>query len=229
MKKIILTLLFFSCFILEASAIDKRITASNTFKFGIFDTSTISNGVAGLTLSDIVIKVQCASTATTINETGDTLTDELGGYYRLTTNDVLTPNNEDECFVWVEGSGNYLGLLAKAPVKFKVIGATMTTVGVATNSDKSGYVLAGTISGTAQGGSTSTTIVDTVNLTSTMGGAYIGGVALVDGETAIIKSFNSSTDTITLASTLSATSAGKTYYLIPQNLWEILSRIRASK
>lgn len=147
-------LFFLTC--VPAYAIDKKIAASNTFKFGIFDISSSSNGLTGLTLSDIVIKVQCSGSVYTIDESGDTLTEEGGGYYRLTANDTLTLNNEDECFVWTEGAGDYTGLIAKAPVRFKVVGTTVDEIAtntwsvgtrtitggtVTTNSDKTGYSL----------------------------------------------------------------------------------------
>lgn len=220
MKKLLASLFLFLFIIInsQAYAFDKKIISTNTFKIGIFDTSSQRNGISGLILSDIMIKVQCASTAVTINESGDTLTDEGGGFYRITTNDSLTPNNEDECLVWSEGTGNYAGLIAKSPVKFKAVGATIDAT-----------IPVGVISGTAGGSSTTTTIIDTTNLTSTSTGAYIGSVVIVDGETTIIKSFNPSTDAITLASTLSASAANKTYYLIPTSLWEILSRTRISR
>lgn len=218
MKKILIAICLLIGFSTNSYALDKKIQATNTFKIAIYDTSTFGNGVAGLTFADLAVKVQCASTAVTIDETGDTLTSEGGGYYKFITNDTLTPSNEDECLIWVEGSGNYSGLLAKTPVKFKAVGATINAT-----------IPVGVISGTASGASTTTTIIDTTNLTSTSTGAYIGSVVIVAGESSIVKSFNASTDTITLGSTLSATAANKPYYLIPTSLWEILNRVRASR
>ncbi len=122
-----------------AWGLDKVIGATNTFKIGVFDSSTRSNGITGLTFSELAVKVQCQSTAVTINESGDTLVEEGGGFYRVTTDDTLSPNNEDECDVWAEGEGDYSGFIAKAPSRFKAVGTTVGTV--TTNNDKTGYSL----------------------------------------------------------------------------------------
>jgi hypothetical protein len=107
-------------------ALDKKIGATNSFKIGIFDTSSKANGGAGRTYNtDFVVKVKCGSgSVVTIDGTGDTITDEGGGYYSITTNDTLTANNEDECLVWAEGAGSYANLIAKMPVKFKAVSNT---------------------------------------------------------------------------------------------------------
>jgi hypothetical protein len=108
-------------------ALDKKIGSTNQFKIGIFDTSSKGNGITGLTYNtDYIVKVQCGS-GSIIPITGDTVTAEGGGYYRITTNSSITPTNEDECLVWSEGAGNYVNLIAKTPVKFKAVGATIDT------------------------------------------------------------------------------------------------------
>ena len=121
--KYVLAILLIMFFVNPAHAIDKKIGATNIFKIGIFDTSSKSNGVAGLTYTtDVVIKIQCATAGvTTVNGTGDTFTSEGGGYYYLSTNDAITNTNEDECIAWAEGAGNYTGYIAKTPIKFKAI------------------------------------------------------------------------------------------------------------
>jgi len=82
----------------------------------------------------------------------------------------------------------------------------------------------GAIRGTADSGST-TTIGDSL-LSSSESNAYIGSMVLVDGETAIVRSFNAGTDTITFDPALSSTASGQAYVLIPHSLWEILFRSR---
>ena len=82
------------------------------------------------------------------------------------------------------------------------------------------------ITGTAQVGSTVSMIVDTINLVSNQANAYTGMVVEVGGETAIVKSFNSTTDTITLATNLSSEPDNNTYCLIRDSVWEILNKIR---
>jgi len=119
---IALMLLLMPC---TAQAMDKKIVTNNEFKIGIFD--EFGNGIAGLDVitpySDTVIKIRCgAGNVITVDETGDVFADEGGGYYLLITNDTFTVVNEAECLVWVEGEGNYLGLIAKMPVKFKAVG-----------------------------------------------------------------------------------------------------------
>ena len=111
-------------------AIDKKIGATNIFKIGVFDISSKGNGIAGLTYTtDVVIKIQCGTAGiTTVNGTGDTFTSEGGGYYYLSTNDSITNTNEDECIAWAEGAGNYAGLIAKTPIKFKAVGKTTETI-----------------------------------------------------------------------------------------------------
>ena len=107
-------------------AIDKKLGATNSFKIGIFSASQRGGGLAGLDIvspySDFGIKIQCGGGGLiSIDETGEVLADRGGGYYYLETNDTLTATNEAECLVWVEGEGNYLGLIAKTPVKFKAV------------------------------------------------------------------------------------------------------------
>lgn len=107
-------------------AIDKKIVSNNEFKIGIFSSSQKGGGLAGLDVtapySDFAIKIQCgAGTIITVDETGDVIGDEGGGYYILITNDTFTAVNEAECLIWVEGESNYAGLIAKTPVKFKAV------------------------------------------------------------------------------------------------------------
>lgn len=114
-------------FITPAHAIDKKLGATNCFKVGMFSSSQQSGGLAGLDVvtpfADFTVKVQCGgNSATTVDETGDTVADEGGGYYYICTNDTITNNPEEECLGWVEGEGNYVGLIAKSPVKFKAVG-----------------------------------------------------------------------------------------------------------
>ena len=108
-------------------ALDKKLGATNCFKVGIFD--EFGNGIAGLDIitpfSDFAIKIQCgANSIVTVDETGDTVADEAGGYYYICTNDTITNNAEEECLNWQEGEGSYAGLIAKTPVKFKAVNDT---------------------------------------------------------------------------------------------------------
>ena len=110
-----------------AHAIDKKLGATNCFKIGIFSASQKSGGLAGLDVvtpfSDFAIKVQCGdpdtNPVTTVDESGDDVDSEGGGYYYICTNDTVTNNAEEECLAWVEGETNYVGLIAKVPVMFK--------------------------------------------------------------------------------------------------------------
>ncbi len=130
----ILTIFAVLLFITPAHAIDKKLGATNCFKVGIFD--TVGNGITGLDVvwpyDHTVTKVQCGgNSVTTMDESGDTITDELGGYYYICTNDAITNNPEEECLGWIEGQGNMVSLIAKTPVKFKAIGATIDAAGLA--------------------------------------------------------------------------------------------------
>lgn len=135
MRKLLIALLVM---ILPVSsyALDKKIGATNCFKIGIFDTA--GNGIAGLDVvtpfSNFAVKLQCgAQTLVTMDETNDTVADEGGGYYYICTNDTIGNANEEECLAWVEGEGSYAGLIAKTPVKFKAVGATMDAVKIASS------------------------------------------------------------------------------------------------
>src|SRR3972149_3322949 len=113
-----------------AQAMDKKLGTINCFKIGIFD--EFGNGIAGLDVitpfSDFAVKIQCgANSVVTVNETGDTVADEGGGYYYVCTNDTITNNPEEECLNWQEGEGVFGGLIAKTPVKFKAVGGTVDT------------------------------------------------------------------------------------------------------
>src|SRR3990167_764602 len=108
-------------------ALDKKLGATNCFKVGIFD--EFGNGIAGLDIitpfSDFAIKIQCgANSIVTVDETGDTVADEAGGYYYICTNDTITNNAEEECLNWQEGEGVFGSLIAKTPVKFKAVNDT---------------------------------------------------------------------------------------------------------
>lgn len=127
MKKytILLLLLLIST---TSHAYDKKLGTTNCFKVGIFD--TIGNGISGLDVvtpfAHTVTKIQCGgNSATTMDETSDTMADEGSGYYYICTNDSITNNPEEECLGWVEGEGTMLNLIAKTPVKFKSVGATV--------------------------------------------------------------------------------------------------------
>ncbi|OHB71489.1 MAG: hypothetical protein A2W23_03160 [Planctomycetes bacterium RBG_16_43_13] len=129
MRKLIIALLIL-IIPTVSHALDKKLGATNCFKLGIFDISSKGNGGAGLDVvtafSDFAIKIQCGDNAvTTMDETGDTVADEGGGYYYVCTNDAITSNNEEECLAWTIGEGTYLDMIAKTPVKFKAIGQTM--------------------------------------------------------------------------------------------------------
>jgi len=185
-------------------ALDKKIVTNNEFKIGIFD--KFGNGISGLDVitpySDTVIKIQCgAGNIITVDETADTFADEGGGYYLLITNDTFTAVNEAECLGWVEGEGNYVGLIAKTPVKFKAVGATMSQVGLLKSITVS---------------SATTSTITSTELSEASNKDYVGGIVncpnatAVDNRAIILKiiSFNPTTDTITLnglfASALSA-------------------------
>lgn len=133
--KYIWTVLFILLIITPAHALDKKLGATNCFKIGIFDKS--GNGIAGLDVvtpfADFVVKIQCgANSVVSMDETGDTVADEGGGYYYICTNDAVTNNPEEECLGWVEGEGVYApatgNLIAKSPVKFKSVSNTPSTV-----------------------------------------------------------------------------------------------------
>jgi hypothetical protein len=139
MKKIFIVLLILLIPI-SAQALDKKLGATNSFKFGIFDISSKLNAGVGLTYNThYIVKIQCGSNSVvTIDGTGDTITEEGGGYYRITFNDTVTNNPEEECLHWVEGAGIYAAtadhpnLIAKTPEKFKAVGAMIDAVKIAT-------------------------------------------------------------------------------------------------
>lgn len=123
----ILSLILIILTAVSAHALDKKIGATNCFKVGIFDTE--GNGIAGLDIitpfADFAVKIQCgAQTLVTMDETTDTVADEGGGYYYICTNDTIGNASEEECLAWVEGEGDYAGLIAKSPVKFKAVSDT---------------------------------------------------------------------------------------------------------
>lgn len=85
---------------------------------------------------------------------------------------------------------------------------------------------AGVITGTASASSTTVDLIDALGLVSTQPNAYVGWVVLVDGESSVVKAFDSATDKITLSSPLSASAANKVYILVPESLAEIITRVR---
>ena len=198
---IALMLLLMPC---TAQALDKKINPVNSFVIGIFD--EFDNGIAGLDVvtpySDFAVKIQCGSSSiTTIDETGDAITDLGGGYYYILTDDGIVYSIENECLVWAEGEGNYAGLIAKTPVKFKAVDATMSQVGLLKSITVS---------------SATTSTITSAGLSEASNKDYVGGVINCPNATAAdnraiflrIISFNPFTDTITLnglfASVLSA-------------------------
>ena len=177
-----------------AHALDKKLGATNCFKIGVFD--EIGGGIAGLDVitpfSDTITKIQCgANSVVPMNETGDTVADEGGGYYYICTNDTITSNVEEECLAWVEGEDIAAGVIAKSPVKFKAVGATMSHVGLLKSI---------TIS------SATTSTITSSGLSEASNRDYIGGIINCPNATAAdnrmiflkIISFNPATDTITL-------------------------------
>jgi|SRR3990167_1596193 len=209
---------------MSALALDKKLGTTNCVKIGIFDET--GGGIAsGLDIttpfSNLVIKVDCGSPAsvTTVDETGDTIESEGGGYYYICFNDSMTNAVEDECVAWVEGqSGSDAeGLITKSPVKFKAVGATIDAV-----------IPIGVITGTLSAGSTSTSLIST-SFSATDTSDYIGWTAAVNGGTAIVKSFNSSTDTVSLSSSIGTVNTGDVVVLMPTSLWEILYRSRGGR
>ena len=201
-------------------ALDKKLGATNCVKIGIFDET--GGGIAGLDVatpfSDFVVKMQCgANSIVSVDETSDTVTDEGGGYYYVCTNDSITSNVEEECLAWVEGEGIALDLIAKSPVKFKAVGATIDAV-----------IPIGVITGTLSAGSTSTSLIS-ASFSATDTSDYIGWTAAVNGGTAIVNSFNSSTDTVSLSSSIGTVNTGDVVVLMPTSLWEILYRSRGGR
>lgn len=196
MRKYIIAIVMVALLPVASHALDKKLGTTNSFKVGIFDTSSRANGGAGLDVvapySDFDIKIQCGSnTIVTMDESGDTIVDEGGGYYYVTTNDAITHNAEEECLAWVEGEGVYSGLIMKAPVRFKAVAATMSHVGllkeiVVSSSTTSTITSAGFSEGSNKG--------------------YVGGIINCPNATAVdnrpiflkIISFNPATDTVTL-------------------------------
>lgn len=212
---IIIAILLSLIFTVNAHAIDKKLGATNSFKVTITDNT--GNGIAGLDVnatggySDFAIKFKCGSDAiVTMDETGDTIIDEGGGVYYVTTNDTLTTTNENECVVWAVGEGNYVvattvptSLIAKTPRLIKAIGATM---------DMTGIYKQVTVTS-----ATTSTITSTSGLTEASNKDYVGAVINCPNATAAdnrpvflkVISFNPTTDTITLNGLFpSALSAG---------------------
>lgn len=200
----------------ETWATDKQLTgvSTNNFTFQIFD--LFSNGITGRTFNtDYVVKVRCGSaTAVQIDGTGDTVVELSGGAYHLVTNDTLSTPAETECLHWVEGAGSYAGLIAYTPEKVKALSMTL-----------SGF---GGVYGTLSAGSTGTSLISTA-FTATDTTDYVGWVAVVNGGSAIVQSFNPATDTAVLATTIGTVTTGDTVYLTPASLWELLSRSRAAR
>jgi len=83
----------------------------------------------------------------------------------------------------------------------------------------------GGIYGTLSASSTSTSLISTA-FVGTDTSDYVGWVAVVNGGTAIVKSFNPTTDTVTLASSIGTVNTGDVIKLIPESLYEILYRAR---
>ena len=155
-------------------ALDKKLGATNCFKIGMFD--EMGGGIAGLDVttpfSDFVVKIQCgANSVVSVNETGDTVTDEGGGYYYICTNDSITSNAEEECLAWIEGEGIALGMIVKSPAKFKAVGATMDPLGI-------GHLECDITASTSQTAFQIGTCVDAKGASVTLASGYFTGMPM---------------------------------------------------
>ena len=121
-KLLILLFLINTCIASSVFAGDKKIVTTNQFLLNAFDTSSIANSITGLSLTDVVIKVECiGGSVITIDESGDTWAEEGNGTYSIITNDTITTIAEDEWRIWIEGQSAYANLIAYAPIKFKSV------------------------------------------------------------------------------------------------------------
>lgn len=206
-------------------ALDKKLGATNCFKIGIFDEYGGGIPVAALDItppfSNLTIKVDCGSPAsvTTVEETtGDSIEDELGGFYYICTDDTITYAVEDECEGWVEGEGNAAGLIAKSPVKFKAVGTTLDTIDDFIDTEVAdiqnrlpaalinGKIDAGIIVKAITVSSATTSTITSAGLSEASNKNYVGGIVNCPSATAAdnraiflkIISFNPTTDTVTL-------------------------------
>lgn len=85
--------------------------------------------------------------------------------------------------------------------------------------------ITGGITSTLSAGSTSTSLIS-ASFVGTGTNDYVGWIAVVNDGSAIVKSFNPTTDTVTLASSIGTVNTGDTVKLLPASLYEILYKAR---
>lgn len=202
----------------SAHAMDKKLGATNKFEIGIFDTA--DNGLAPstpLAISTTVnIKVRCANQSeTTLTSGNTTFTSRGGGYYYVSTTDAIAHSAEEECSVWAEGAGSYAGLIAKTPMKFKAVGATIDAVGLKDDAITAAKIAAGAIGASetgeyvftvvSSGDCTNSAVLFDTNFTQTEPDHWRDAFATfttgtLTGQTKAITAFNGTTKCMTVKS-----------------------------